>query len=547
MTGLAHRSRTRAPVAAAGELTGTFLLVRLALRRDRVLLPVWILAITTMVAATASAIAELYADAAGRFALGVTIQANPALKALTGPVFDTSVGGLLAWRATSIAAVLAALMSVLAVVRHTRAEEESGRAELIGAGAMGRHALPTAAVLTVTGANGLIALLIFLALTVQGLPAAGALAFGLAIGGTGWVFTCLAALSAQLTESARSANAIALAVLGASLLLRAAGDAADSEAVAWISPLGWAQRVRAFAGEQWWVLAVSAAAGLALLVAAGLLARRRDLGAGLLAARRGPAGAARYLAGPMALAWRLHRGALLGWAIGFAIVGGVFGALAQSVGELVEGNPQISEMLARLGGGAALVDTFLATQMGLLGVVAGGYAVQTTLRLRSEESALRAEPVLALAVPRWRWAASHLAWALAGSAFILAVGGLAAGLGHGLRVGDPVGQAPRVLGAALAQVPAVWVVGGLAMVLFGLLPRLTGLAWAALVAFAVLGQLGELLQLDERLRGLSPYYHLPRLPAAGADLLPLLWLTVIATALIVGGVTAFRERDLTGP
>lgn len=543
MTGSHH------PTAAGGtsDLTGTFLLIRLALRRDRVLLPVWILAITGMVVATASAIAELYSDAAGRFALGATIQANPALKALTGPVFDTSVGGLIAWRVTSIASVLAALMSVLVVVRHTRAEEESGRAELIGAGAMGRHALPTAAVLTVSAANGLVALLIVLALTAQGLPAAGALAFALAIAGTGWVFTGLAAFSAQLTVGARSANAIALTVLGGSVLLRAAGDAADSEAVSWVSPLGWAQRVRPFAGERWWVLVMFAGAGLALVVVAGLVARRRDLGAGLLAARHGPGVAARYLAGPLALAWRLHRGALTGWAIAFAVGGGAFGALAQSVGELVEGNPQISEMIARFGGGGVLVDTFLATQMGLLGVVAGGYAVQATLRLRSEESALRAEPVLALAVPRWRWVASHLFWALAGSALIMAAGGLAAGLAHGLRVGDPAGQAPRVLGAALAQVPAVWVLAGLAMLLFGLLPRLTGLAWAALVAFAVLGQLGELLQLDERIRGLSPYFHVPRLPTVNAEVAPLLWLTVVATALIVGGITAFRERDLTSP
>ncbi|NRQ38920.1 ABC transporter permease [Nonomuraea sp. NN258] len=526
-------------------MTGTLTLVRPALRRDRVLLPVWIVAIVVTVAATASAIGELYPQAGQRLALGVTIGSTPALQALTGPVFDaSSVGGLTAWRATTIASVLAALISITAVTRHTRAEEESGRAELIGACAVGRHALASAAVLVAGGANLLIGLLIALALTGQGLPAGGALALGLAVAGTGWFFTGVAVVAAQLTAHARTANGIALAALGLAFLLRAVGDAAGMEALSWLSPLGWAQRVRAFAGERWQVAVLFVAAALLLVAAAAVLARRRDLGAGLMPPRPGPRDAARSLAGPLALACRLQRSALLGWTVGFTAVGAMFGSLAQSVGDLVRDNAQIAAALALLGGAGALIDTFLAAQLGLLSLVAGAYAVQATLRLQGEEAAVRAEPVLATAVPRWRWTAGHLTVALAGTLVILTAAGLAIGLAHGIRIGEPVEQTARLAGAALVHVPAAWTLAGIAMLLFGALPRLTGLAWAALVAFALLGQFGELLQLDAWLRNLSPFAHLPQAPGGSVNVVPLTWLAAITLALALAGMAAFQRRDL---
>ncbi|WP_219468206.1 ABC transporter permease [Nonomuraea rhizosphaerae] len=527
-------------------MTGVGTLVRLALRRDRILLPVWILLIPVVVTATASAIAELYADAGQRLALAATVAANPALRALTGPVYDAgSVGGLTAWRATTVAVVLVSVMSVLLVVRHTRAEEETGRAELVGSGVVGRHALTLAAVLVAVAADVMIAVLIAAGLTGLGLPVAGAVAFGLAVGATGWTFTGLAVLAAQVTSSARTATGLGSAALGLAFALRAMGDAASVDTLSWLSPFGWAQRVRAFAGEQWWVLLLYAGATLALVTAAALLARRRDLGAGLWAPRAGRVAAPPSFGSPAALAWRLHRGTLAGWTAGFAGVGLMLGSLAESVGDILDDNPQLGAVLRQLSTGrGALVDVFLSAEIGLLGLAAGGFAVQATLTMRAEEAAMRAEAVLATAVPRWRWTLSHLVWALAGTALIMGVAGLAEGLAHGVRVGDPVGEAARLTGAALVQVPAAWVLAGLAMLLVGAAPRLTAVAWAALVGCLILGQLGELLRLDERIRALSPYFHLPRVPGEDVAVAPLAWLAATAAVLALAGVTAFGRRDL---
>ena len=128
-------------------------------------------------------------------------------------------------------------MSLLTVVRHTRTEEETGRLELLGATVVGRYAPLTAALLTAAVANVSIVVLTVLFLAGTGLPTAGSVALALAIGLCGLVFAAVAAVAAQLTANARSANGIAAAVLGASFLLRALGDTGPTW-VSWISPWG---------------------------------------------------------------------------------------------------------------------------------------------------------------------------------------------------------------------------------------------------------------------------------------------------------------------
>jgi ABC-2 type transport system permease protein len=270
----------------------------------------------------------------------------------------------------------------------------------------------------------------------------------------------------------------------------------------------------------------------------------RDHGAGLLPARPGPASAAPGLRTPLRLATRLHRGSLIGWTIGFAVFGGVFGAIAQDMAGLVNGNPQIAQIMARYGGGTGIVDSFLAEMLGLLGLVASIFAVQAALRLRGEETGLRAEPLLATSVGRTRWAASHIAFAVGGPIVLMGVAGLFGGLANGLRTGAVGTELPRLLVAALAQVPATWVLAGIVVALFGVLPRLTAVGWAAVVVFLVLGQFGPMLKLPQWAMDVSPFTHVPKLPGGGFTAAPIGWLFLVAASLTVLGVTAFRRRDL---
>jgi ABC-2 type transport system permease protein len=434
------------------------------------------------------------------------------------------------------------------VVRHTRGDEEAGRLELVGSAAVGRQAALTAGLLTAVTANVAVSALLCAVLAAIGLPASGSVAFALAIGASGLAFTGVAAVAAQLASGVRGARGICLGVLGAAFVLRAIGDSAGPSGPSWLSwtsPLGWVELTRPFGGQRWWVLALPCAVLAAGVGSAYALSARRDLGAGLLPARPGPAGAPARLRGPLSLAWRLQRGVLAGWAAGVAFIFATSGAAAKGIGSLLGSSTQLRNEFTRLGGQAAITNAYLAALMMLAGLGAAGYATSAVLRLRTEETGGLAEPLLATAVGRIRWGLSHLAVAVTGTAVLLALAGLAAGLGYGLRTGSPGPQAARMLGAAMAQLPASLVIAGVAVALTGLLPgaSVAG-AWTVLGVVVVINLFGAALQLSHWLLDISPFTHAPKLPGGTVSATPLLWLCLAAVAFSAAGLAALRRRDI---
>ena len=225
-------------------------------------------------------------------------------------------------------------------------------------------------------------------------------------------------------------------------------------------------------------------------------------------------------------------------------MGAVIGSVADSVNDMAAESAQLKDLLARLGGEKVLSDAYIAVVMVIFALAAAAYAIQATLRLRSEEEGLRAELVLATAASRLRWAASHLLFGLGGPAVALLAAGVAEGLTYGLVGGDVGRELPRVLAGALVQLPAVLVLSGIAMALFGLLPRLVSVSWASLSAFAFLVLLGPLLRLSHWLLDVAPFSHIPKVPGAAVSATPLAWLLLIAAVLAAAGLTGFRRRDL---
>ena len=403
----------------------------------------------------------------------------------------------------------------------------------------------TAGIAVAGGASILIGTVEAIALIAAGLPVAGAVALGLATATTGIVFTCVAAVACQFAEYARTANGIGAAVLGLAFLLRAVGDSSSAAAwVSWLSPIGWAQQLRPFAGERWWVLILPTLTAVVAAAAAYVLLPRRDLGAGLLPQRTGPARAARTLAGPVALASRLQRGALLGWFVAMVACGAVFGSIANGIADLLGDSAQAQEIFERMGGTSRLVDAFLASLAGIYGMIVALYGVQATLRLRAEEISLHTEQLLATPVGRLRWAASHLVFAFGGSALILLAAGAATGLTHGLRTGAVGAAVVEMLGATAAQVPATWLVVALGVTLFGAAPKLSLVAWAIAGVALAIGMFGPVLDLPQVVLDLSPFGHVPKLPGADVVLAPLVLLTAIGAIALTAGLGAFRRRDI---
>lgn len=523
-------------------LAGTASIVRLLLRRDRVRLLLWIVSIVLLVHVSGVSTIEIYPTQADLDLAAAASEDNPVALAFNGPdqALDT-MGGQIAFQVGAFGLAMVGLMSVLLLGRATRTEEDSGRLELVRAMPVGRHA-PLAAALVVVGAAQLVvAAGSALSLIVLDQEVPGSITFGGAFFAVGLLFLALTGVTAQVAENPRVATGVAGGVLGVSYVVRGMGDMSGG-ALSWLSPIGWAQKARPFAGETWWPLVLALAVAVGLGAAAVVLADRRDFGAGLIAPRPGPPAADPALRSPRALARRLHRAAIAWWAMATALLGFVYGSLAESVEEFIGDNEAMADLIASLQG-VSLVDSYLATSLLITALLAIGPALQIAGRMRAEEAELRAEPMLATPTSRTSWMGAHVGFALGGTALAMVLGGLGLGVGHAA-TGGGAGQVAKMTLDGITYLPALMVVAGTAVVLFGAVPRYTAGGWLVLTACLVIAMFGALLDLPQWVFNLSPLQHVPPVPASEVRALPLIVLSALALTLVGAGFVGFRRRDL---
>jgi ABC-2 type transport system permease protein len=480
---------------------------------------------------------------------------NPGMRVL-GLATGASTGGYTLHRDGLTLAVLAAVMSILTVVRHTRQSEELGREEMLGAGVVGRYASLTAAVVVAVAANVVLAAVLALAMALTGQPVGGSLAAGTSIALVGLAFTGLAAVTAQLSSTSRGASGLASAGIGVSFMLAALGNmlgTVDSAALrvtsawpAWLSPIGWGQQVRPFADNRWWTAGFAVLALGALFGVAVALVGRRDVGRGLWPERRGSGTASRALLSPAGLVWRLQRGALLGWAGALVGFGLVFGALSQQIAGL---KGAATDWYASFGGQVDLVGAYWASMMQIAGTAVSIYVVTLLLRLHHDEAQGTLEPVLATAVSRLRWLGAYAGNALAGATLLMLGFAVAMGITGGAVLGGFGPLLGDLVGAALVQLPAIALLGTAAAAAVLAAPRwAAGLSWALAVGSIVVGPMfGPSLGLPSWAQDLSPFTHVPNAPAVAITVAPLLGLVVAAGLLGGAAVVVLRRRNLALP
>lgn len=526
-------------------LTGFWRLVRFTLRRDRVRLVVWIVAITILMVVSAASLPEVYPTQKSVDTYVELFGDNPSLIAFAGPGYgfeDPNIGLVLVNETQLNGIIAIAFMSIFLINRHTRAEEDSERAEFIRASVVGRHAPMAAAIAVVATAQVVMGILMaagFVALDYQA-PGSAALAASVTV--SGLLFTGIAAVVAQLTNSSRGTLGLGSAVLGIAFVIRAIGDIADN-GLSWLSPIGVAQAIRAYADERWWVLGLCVLITVGLIAGAFSLASRRDLGAGLAPPRPGRERAPGWITNALGLAFRLQRASLIGWLLAMFLGGYLFGVIAGDIKEMLAENEVFAEIFARAGAGD-VTDAYLGTSLTMLGLMAAGFSVASALRLTTEESGGRAEPILATPTGRLKWSLSHISIAVAGTTAIIAVGGLGAGVAWAPLANDG-GQVPRLLAASLVSIPAALVLMGVAVAAFGLAPGVARTAaWSALAVVVTLGFFAEVLQLPGWVMQISPFEHVPAVPAEELTVLPLVVLIALAATLTALGLWSFSRRDL---
>lgn len=531
--------------APSGSRTATLTLARFLLRQDRVKLPAWIVGLGLLVVYIGAALPEL-APSEQDLAAAVPLLEQPVGRMFAGPAFGLDAPTYERFFAAGYLLylfLLAALMNIMLVVRHTRLEEQTGRAELIRANVVGRDAPLTAALLVAVLADIAAAIVVTALAVGNGFALTGSLLVGAATGATGLAFAGVTAVTVQLSESSRTAAGWAGVVVGVAFALRGLGDMAEvgGSALSWTSPFGWASQTAPYVHDRWWPLLLLLGLGIVGALLGFVLQNKRDLGAGLISARRGAAMASRFLGTPLGLAWRLQRGGLAGWAASIVALGCVDGAFADVI---VESAADLPEAVRQMFGAEQLLTGYLAFLAIFGGYLTAAYVVFAAQVLRAEETSGRAGALLATPVSRSAWAGSHLLVIGFGAAVIL----LLTGVGTGAAVAGSLGDWQTfgdVVASHLNMIPAVLLVLGLCAALYGWVPGwLPAIGWAVVALAVFVGNFADLLDLPEWVRALSPLSHPADMPVESFDVLPALWLAVLALAGAGIGLAGLRQRQI---
>lgn len=524
---------------------GTGQQLRLVLRRDRLRLPLWLAGLGGVIALSALAVPPIYDTPEKIAGYGRALGTSPVSYLMSGrQVGLDTIGGIVANEISQVAQLGICLMVMFLVVRHTRSEEESGRAELLRSTVLGRHAATLAALVYGVAAAVLIGSITTLSMLAAGLETLGSATYGVGLALLGLCYVAVSLVAAQLSTSARGALGIAGAAVAVGYLVRGVGAMQDNDALVWASPFGWSQRMDAFGDERWWPVLLLVALTVALFGLAGWLTAHRDFAGGMLQDRPGRPHASSALGSPLCLALRLQRGLLIGWAVGLTALGLLYGAVIPSIPDLVESNPDIAAVFgASADAEQFLIDAFLRYIFVFMAVISTGFAVSSVLRLRSEEDAGRAEVVLATRVPRVTWVAATVVVSAAGALLLSVLMGLGVAVGYGLGMGD-WGQVVDQVAGQVSYLPGVLVVSAVAVAVAGLVPRWSLMAWVAVAFVFFQVMLGETLRLPDWLDGVSPFWHLPGLPVESFDPWPAVVELALAGALVAVGLWGYRRRDI---
>lgn len=522
--------------ATGSPLAGTATLLRLASRRDRIRLPVWIVVLTALLAYTPGALALTYPGEEQRLAR-IELMQTPAGIMLSGPMFGpdpTALGAMIANELMLTLIIATSILAILTVIRHTRAEEENGIAELVQSSVVGRYARTVAALILVSVTNAVLAVTMTAALILDGFGALDSAAFGLGIVAVAMVFGTLAAVTAQLWRQARAATGAAMGALATAVLIRGVGDVIDhsGSVVSWFSPIAWAQQMRSFVELRWWPLAMLIVLAIALTAVALVLESHRQYDDAIIASTTEHP-RAHAIPNVLVLHLTLQRGQLLGWGVALFLAGLTFGSMTDSLLDAAGDNELLARVLADSG-----TDGAYTTMTQFLAAATSAYVVSAVLRLYTDEQRGLAEPVLAAAVSRWVWMLSAVVATLLGTAALLLSAGLGNGLGAGITIGAPA-DIWRLAVAALSFLPAMAVLAGVAALAVAVRRPLIG--WLA-VGFVVASlYLGALLRLPQWLLDLSPVNR----TTAPADVsaLALTVMVFVAIALTATAGYLYRNRD----
>ncbi|MFD1738404.1 ABC transporter permease [Bacillus salitolerans] len=520
-------------------------LSRFIFRLDRVRIPIWIISLTFFTIIVPTAFMDLYSSDQEREAMAQTM-ANPAMTAMTGPanLSNYTLGVMTAHQMLLMTAAVVGLMSILLVTRHTRADEEDGRLEMVRSLPTGRLSYLNATLLVVSVVCIGLALINgfgLYALGIESMDLEGSLLYGTALGATGLFFAGVTAIFAQLSDNSRGTIGYSIAILLIAYLFRAITDVSN-EALSWISPLAWVTKAKVYDTNNWWPIVLMIVASLVLYIVANYLNAIRDLDRGFLPSKPGKKYASRFLQSPIGLALRLQRVGIISWAIGMYVLGVSYGSVLGDLESFFSDNEAMKQLL-QPAEGVSLVEQFIPMLMIVISLLATIPPVMAMNKLRGEEKKERIVHLLGRTVSRTKLIGSYFLISIINGFVMISLAAL--GLWSVGTITVEGGLAfEMIFGAALSYYPAMLVMISLAVLLIGFFPKLTIFIWLYILYSFLVLYLGGLFQFSDWIGNISPFGHVPQTPIEDFSFTPLLLLSMIAIVLTIIGIIGFNKRDI---
>ncbi len=525
----------------------TLRLVRFALRRERIMTPVWLFSLIGITLMVPLVFRDMYGDAADRVGMALTMN-NPAMIALCGPIYGTAdytVGAMIANEMILFTLLAVAIMNIFLVIRHTRRDEERGRIEVIRSLPVGRLSNLAATMFVALLINIVLALFSGLglaALQIESMNFTGSMLYGVVLGVTGLFFSALAAFFAQLTENPRSAASFSMAALGVLYMMRAAGDI-GSETLARLSPMGLILRTEVYVRNLWWPVPIVLLISMVIMALAFYLNAIRDMGQGFLQAKPGRKHASALLLAPGGLMLRLLGGTIIGWLVGSLALGISYGSIMGDLEAFLD-NDMLKQILPAKPG-FSLTELFITMLMSVMAITATIPCLNAALKLHSEEKRNHMEHLASRAVSRTGMMMSSFIISVISSFMMLFAAVLGLWSSSAVTMVTPVAFS-SLWKAMMVYLPAVWVMIGFTFLLVGVLPKWTNLSWIYLVLSFFVIYFGRIMQLPEWTGKLSPFGYIPQLPLDEINYTTLAILTLVAIVLAIVGFIGYRRRDLQG-
>lgn len=521
-------------------------LIRFHFRKDRIHIIFWLLSLLFITLSYAYSYPSMFSSDAERQVMAQTLN-NPAMTAMLGPVSDPtnySYGVLFSHEMLLFTAVAVAIMNILFVARHTRMDEEEGRLEMILSLPVGRLSTLASTMMEMLILNIIIAVTHGIglgALGIESMDYAGSFLYGAALGAVGFAFAAITSFSVQLMENNRYTTGIAFGILGFSFLLRAITDI-NAPDISWLSPLSWSYKIEPYAGNNIVPVLISLAFGILIIGLSLYLNSLRDLGKGFIPQKNGRAYASKALISPFGLAFRLQRTGFITWIIVMFVLGLTFGSIFGDLEAFFIENDVLARLLPQ-NNDFKITDQFIGLIMEIITIMACIPVLMYLFKLWQEEKSGRMEALVSKSISKINLFISFLGISIIFIIISTFVSILGLYTSANAVLQEPL-EFDMLLKAGLAFIPSITFILALGCFLIGNMPRLTGILWGYLGYCFLVLFLGDMMQLPEWMKKLTPFYYIPKVPVEDITAMPIVTLALASILLTIVGILRYRGRNI---